>query len=413
MNKLWQLLKEELIALPVLAVLLIFVKQYLHFEFPDSAQFDMPSEIETIVFAMVKLLIFTSMSWLVLRIVFPGIFKYFREELYHNFKAVEEKEKRRISILVFFIFLLSLILLSSCNSAYASEALLRKSLVTQLNTQLQVREKTGNNDGKEVEIYLASVGQKKGAPWCAAFCSYNLKLFRVPNPQSAWSPNFALAKDIVWSPKLLKQKKVIQDPQPGDCFTLYFQNLKRVGHVGFIVGEDDKYFITIEGNTNGAGSRDGDGVYKKKRDKHKVFAVTNYITPYSKSNEKATISGSPVNYVYRLPKHKKYHAATYVDHEGYIYFLTDGKTPGYDHNSTGRLVACTPGTDPGYSDLSAQGPYQYAVIYQWRQFKCGLLERFITVKAAIVRLINPAGPYTVQRCQHGQSYTGKIYTTLC
>ena len=60
--------------------------------------------------------------------------------------------------------------------------------------------------------------------------------------------------------------------------TYYYPNLGRVGHVGFLEKTDmDGYFITIEGNTNGAGSREGDGVYKKKRDPNKVNAVSRYI----------------------------------------------------------------------------------------------------------------------------------------
>ena len=35
------------------------------------------------------------------------------------------------------------------------------------------------------------------------------------------------------------------------------------GHIGVVVAVDSIGFHTVEGNTNSAGSRDGDGVYKK------------------------------------------------------------------------------------------------------------------------------------------------------
>ena len=35
------------------------------------------------------------------------------------------------------------------------------------------------------------------------------------------------------------------------------------GHIGVVVAVDDKGFHTVEGNTNAAGSREGDGVYRK------------------------------------------------------------------------------------------------------------------------------------------------------
>ena len=36
-------------------------------------------------------------------------------------------------------------------------------------SQIGVREATGRNDGKQVELYLKSVGLGKGYAWCAAF----------------------------------------------------------------------------------------------------------------------------------------------------------------------------------------------------------------------------------------------------
>ncbi|HWK59160.1 MAG TPA: hypothetical protein VNQ80_17590 [Parapedobacter sp.] len=44
-----------------------------------------------------------------------------------------------------------------------------------------------------------------------------------------------------------------------------FAGLQRIGNVGFVdewgIGS---YFITVEGNTNEAGNREGDGVYRKR-----------------------------------------------------------------------------------------------------------------------------------------------------
>ena len=36
-------------------------------------------------------------------------------------------------------------------------------------SQIGVREATGRNDGKQVELYLKSVGLGKGYAWCSAF----------------------------------------------------------------------------------------------------------------------------------------------------------------------------------------------------------------------------------------------------
>ena len=142
------------------------------------------------------------------------------------------------------------------------EDMSRKDLVVILESQLYVRELTGNNDGIEVEEYLASVGLGKGYPWCAAYTTWGLDQCSITNPQSAWSPHWARDKDVIWSQVLIKQRKESK-PKAGDTFTLYYNKLKRVGHVGFILSEQEDYFITIEGNTNVAGSRAGIGVFKR------------------------------------------------------------------------------------------------------------------------------------------------------
>jgi hypothetical protein len=66
--------------------------------------------------------------------------------------------------------------------------------------ELWVREKTGKNDGKRVEEYLASVKLKKGDPYCAAFVSWVFKEAGYDLPRTGWSP--ALFPAAVW-PKLL------------------------------------------------------------------------------------------------------------------------------------------------------------------------------------------------------------------
>lgn len=150
---------------------------------------------------------------------------------------------------------------------------LRDSLEIKLRSQLNVRE-TSPNRGPMIDMYLKSVKTQLGVAWCGAFVGYNLSYFKIINPNSAWSPDYAKSKDIIWRPKL----KTNIDLLIGDVITIYYKNLKRVGHTGFYIKTDkDGYFITIEGNTNGSGSREGDGVYLKKRDPDKLYAITRYI----------------------------------------------------------------------------------------------------------------------------------------
>lgn len=150
---------------------------------------------------------------------------------------------------------------------------IREKLLDSLNTQLYVREITPNR-APMIDIYLKTVKTQVGVAWCAAFVGANLTWQGIENPNSAWSPNYARSKDIIWTPKGKNNK----EPLTGDVITFYYTKLGRVGHAGFYEKEDNYgYFITIEGNTNGAGSREGDGVYKKKRDPNKSHAISRYI----------------------------------------------------------------------------------------------------------------------------------------
>ncbi len=144
------------------------------------------------------------------------------------------------------------------------------------DSQLHVRELTGRNDGIEVEDYLKYTGLGKGNPWCAAFVSWCYGKACISNPMSAWSPSMFPKKNLVYQ---RGSKALTGIPQQGDTFGLYYDNLKRVGHVGFVdVWEEGSYLITVEGNTNGAGSREGDGVYRKRRLKSQIYQVSDFIS---------------------------------------------------------------------------------------------------------------------------------------
>lgn len=143
-------------------------------------------------------------------------------------------------------------------------------------SQIGVREATGHNDGKEVQKYLHSVGLGKGYPWCAAFVTWSHNQVNIPNPESAWSPNW-FKSNVIYRADWRKNSVTIL---PGMVFGLYFPEKKRIAHVGFIDGEDHNNYYTVEGNTNGAGSREGDGVYRKIRAKKSIYIISDYcFTP--------------------------------------------------------------------------------------------------------------------------------------
>ncbi len=168
-------------------------------------------------------------------------------------------------------------------------------------SQIGVREKTGKNDGPEVEKYLRYVGLGPGNAWCAALVSWTFGQAGFDQPKTAWSPALFPDKRVVWArkqqkpdgamPGLITYNLQRTTPLSGDVFGIYFSELKRIAHCGFVDEWDGKWCTTVEGNTNDAGSvgtngnpanpiRAGpdEGVYRKKRLIKTIYKVTDWVS---------------------------------------------------------------------------------------------------------------------------------------
>lgn len=137
------------------------------------------------------------------------------------------------------------------------------------------KKETRNNVGKDVRKYQAATNLDPGAwPWCAAFCAWaleqwlddpaNVKWLALKSTTPAkWRPKTALAYGFIkWAEARPATCTVLPDtaePMAGD-FAVY-----DFSHIGIVKESRGDKFVAIEGNTNGAGSRDGDGVYLKTR----------------------------------------------------------------------------------------------------------------------------------------------------
>lgn len=137
-----------------------------------------------------------------------------------------------------------------------------------------MREATGHNDGKEVEMYLKGTGLGKGYAWCAAYVSWCHDQSGIKNPRSAYSPDW-FKTNVVY--RQYEKRTDLFVSKPAQVFGIYFETKKRVAHVGIITGETKFSYTTIEGNTNEAGSREGDGVYRKIRNKRSIYIISDYI----------------------------------------------------------------------------------------------------------------------------------------
>ena len=140
------------------------------------------------------------------------------------------------------------------------------------------KETEGSNLGPAVKKYQYATDLEPGSwPWCSAFVCWCLMVWlRDPNAKEwlalkrrspeDWRPKTALAYGFLeWAKSRPNTVDIFPDsiiPAPGDIVTFDFS------HVGIVANANADTITTIEGNTNSAGSREGDGVWIKTRQKN-------------------------------------------------------------------------------------------------------------------------------------------------
>lgn len=157
------------------------------------------------------------------------------------------------------------------------------------SSQVDVREKPiGSNRGPQVDKYIRSVGldpARGSYAWCAAFIYYCFdqaaQQLGMPNPvvktagvMDHW--NKAVQRKI---PRISKASAVA-DPKlvkPGHIFIMDYGGGR--GHTGIVERVIGGKLVTIEGNTNSGGSRDGIGVFR--RNQRKIVSVNKGFIDYS------------------------------------------------------------------------------------------------------------------------------------
>jgi len=157
----------------------------------------------------------------------------------------------------------------------------RTKLIEVASSQIGVKERTGHNDGKQVEKYLRATGLGKGNAWCAAFITWCHEQANIPNPKSAYCPDW-FKSNVVYERNALNIW--VYTFKKGQVFGLYFEAKRRVAHVGILEGETKFSYETIEGNTDADGSREGDGVYKKIRNKRSIYIISDYCMSRQEKN---------------------------------------------------------------------------------------------------------------------------------
>jgi hypothetical protein len=117
-----------------------------------------------------------------------------------------------------------------------------------------------------VDALVKAVGGKIGTPWCGWTAKYVHQKCKCPS-----GGGMALSWFI--ASKIIKNEWV-----PGDVFSIWNKYMGRIGHIGMVeqVLPSGNFIVSIEGNTNGSGSRDGGGVYRLTRPVKQIYSFARW-----------------------------------------------------------------------------------------------------------------------------------------
>lgn len=127
----------------------------------------------------------------------------------------------------------------------------------------------GSNGGPQVTQYLKSVGLGAGYAWCMAFVHWCVA--RASEEQGIKNPLLKTAGVMMQynGTVLRKLPKTSSSVKPGDIFIMQFAH--GTGHTGFVKEVKKGYIVTVEGNTNDDGSREGYEVAERERPLSSIY----------------------------------------------------------------------------------------------------------------------------------------------
>ncbi|HNX11620.1 MAG TPA: hypothetical protein PKH68_01400 [Paludibacteraceae bacterium] len=158
---------------------------------------------------------------------------------------------------------------------------LRDKLVAIADSYMGIREATGRNDGPKVRKILRNVGLPEGNAWCAALQAQVHDDCNLPNPHSAYCPDW-FKSNVVFEKDEMSIDKF--QAKRGQVFGLWIEYKHRVGHMGMITGESRFSYYTDEGNINSKGSDEGEGSDKYIRSKRSIHVIADYAMSREEKN---------------------------------------------------------------------------------------------------------------------------------
>lgn len=139
------------------------------------------------------------------------------------------------------------------------------------------------NRGKFIEYVQKLCDSPVGSSYCSCYVNMGLLDCGVSKKNlpfaAAWSPSWFIDEKIIY---IQNKHGKVEDWQKGDIFGLYYEELSRIGHVGYIayIYPNKGYVLTFEGNTADTGNKwnPGEGIHSKKRSLKQINMVANWVS---------------------------------------------------------------------------------------------------------------------------------------
>jgi len=173
--------KEEALAIPAVLLLFFFANWIGNKYEKGSAFFDIPSQLESLIYSAVRFCATIGLAWLGIRIMAPPIYRYIVRGLYPGFDNLPEKEKRTATLaLVITLLLCAATALKGGAATTTNET--RAALIKDLNTTVGIHETTPNA-GPEVTFFFTSGQDIHTSPLVRGIREFLFDKTRNPEPE--------------------------------------------------------------------------------------------------------------------------------------------------------------------------------------------------------------------------------------
>ena len=99
--------KQEFITIPLLLFIFYLCNYFFQIFFPTGAYFDFTSQIETIINNIVMFIIAITAANFSIRIIFPNIYKWLREDFYEFNGTMDKKMKNNYAVAILITFIIA------------------------------------------------------------------------------------------------------------------------------------------------------------------------------------------------------------------------------------------------------------------------------------------------------------------